>query len=308
MAQEAYHHIPLIFITALMNQEDQLKGYDVGATDYIVKPYNIKILKEKVDHWISRRQYELLLKGATGSLEQRVTQLSRIKDIILHEVRNPIQMIEGASYFINKLRNDSLDSASDEEKQLWENVLSLGQGINALTSVLRTTQQLDLEEVQLLLPESLSELVEDAAVQTRHMLGPVALDVNIADFSALTVECDRRMLVQVLVNLIRNGIDAIGEANRETDGQIKITGELVNEKNILIKVADNGVGMYPEVIEQLFRFKFTTKQDGNGIGLHFSKMIIKLHEGSIEVESEKGVGTTFIVLLPLRKAELPQTA
>ncbi|MCP4198167.1 MAG: response regulator, partial [Proteobacteria bacterium] len=308
MSQEAYQHIPLIFITALMNQEDQLKGYDVGATDYIVKPYNIKILKEKVDHWISRRQYELLLKGASDTLEQRVTQLSRIKDIILHEIRNPIQIIEGANYFIGKLHSDAIDDATEEEKLMWGNVRQLGQGINALTSVLKTTQQLDLDELQLKLPESLAEVVQEALLQTRHLLGSVVLDCNIADFKSLTVDCDRRMLVQVLVNLIRNGIDAIGEANRETEGRVEIYTELADEQNILLKITDNGIGMEPKVVNQLFRFKFTTKKDGNGIGLHFSKMILKLHEGSIQVESEKGMGTTFVIHLPISKTQLTQTA
>ncbi len=308
MAEEAHQHIPLIFITALMNQEDQLKGYDAGATDYIVKPYNIKILKEKVDHWISRRQYEMLLKGTSGSLEQRVAQLSRIKDIILHEIRNPIQMIEGANYFIGQLRDTSADNASEEEKRLWENVRMLGQGIEALTSVLKTTGQLDVNELQMIQAVGIEDVIQEAVVQTRHLLGSVALDINIADFDDLAIDCDRRMLVQVLVNLMRNGIEAIGEANREGGGRIEVTRELVDEKNVLIKVTDNGIGMAPETVNQLFRFKYTTKKDGTGVGLYFSKMILKLHEGSIYAVSEKGVGTTFIMHLPLSDTELPQTA
>jgi signal transduction histidine kinase len=250
----------------------------------------------------------MLLKGASGTLEQRVNQLSRIKDIILHEVRNPIQMIQGASYFVDKLRTDSLEHASDEEKHLWDNVRLLGQGINALTSVLKTTQQLDLDELQMTVPENLAELVQEAVVQTRHLLGSVVLDLNISELKGRTVDCDRRMLVQVLVNLIRNGIDAIGEANRETGGRIAITSELVDKKNILIKVTDDGIGMDSQVVDQLFRFKFTTKKDGAGIGLNFSKMILKLHEGSIQAESEKGMGTTFVIHLPISKTNLPQTA
>jgi signal transduction histidine kinase len=111
MERAEWKHIPMIFISALLGEEEQLHGYKLGATDYIIKPYNIKILKEKVAHWISRRQYEILLQNMSSSLEARVEALSRIRDVIIHEVNNPLQRIAGVEHFIEKLSGSFYDSS-----------------------------------------------------------------------------------------------------------------------------------------------------------------------------------------------------
>ncbi len=299
MAQEQFQHIPFIFITALMSQEDQLKGFALGATDYIVKPYNIKILKEKVDHWISRRQYEVLLKNASSSLEERVLQLSRAKDIILHEIGNPLQMITGASYFVEKLRSASLERASAEEKVLWKSVQSLDYGLKAIRSVLESSRQIDMEKLSIRDSETIPNLVNKALVQTRHLLGDIQIHSEVDRHSPLRVACDRTMLVQVLVNLIRNGVEAIREIDPPDGGVLRITSERPDENLISIKIEDNGIGMDPEILENLFRFKYTSKKDGTGIGLNLSRIILKLHNGGIEAESRKGVGSTFSLTLPV---------
>ncbi len=302
MAEERYQHIPLIFITALMSQEDQLKGFALGATDYIVKPYNIKILKEKVDHWIARRKYEILLKEASAILENRLTQLARTKDIILHEIGNPLQMISGAGYFIEKLRSDRLGEASERERRLWESTRALDQGTKALRSVLETTKHLDLAEGSFREPETVANIIEAAINQTRHLTAGVSLELDLKDADE-TVNCDKKMLVQVFVNLIRNAIEAMKEKyddsiEGESNSALKISTVIAGNGDIQIRVTDNGIGMEPEVMAQLFRFKFTNKKDGTGIGLHLSKMILKLHEGSISVQSRVGEGTSFTLTLP----------
>jgi signal transduction histidine kinase len=270
----------------------------VGATDYIVKPYSIKILREKVDHWISRRRYEFLLKEASTVLEDRVLQLSRAKDIVLHEIGNPLQMIEGASYFVEKLKKLSYDKAPEAEKSLWTSVNALSHGIKAIRSVLETTKQFDVSEMSLRRMEGVDVIIDDAVAQTRHLLNGITLTVDIDRMEPEMVNCDRRMLVQVMVNLIRNGAEAIRERYGAEGGSIRVSSELNPDKRVLVKVKDDGVGMSPEVLERLFRFKYTSKKDGTGIGLHLSKMILKLHEGSISVESQQGAGTTFTLILP----------
>ncbi|MCP4601085.1 MAG: response regulator [Proteobacteria bacterium] len=306
MRREEYQHIPVIFITALMSQADQLKGFAVGATDYIVKPYNIKILKEKVNHWISRRHYELLLKDSSDSLEERVLQISRVKDIILHEIRNPIQMILGAGAFLDRLKEMTYENASDMEKRLWNNLKLLEQGTEGLLSVMATTRQFDVKELSSRKPERLATILNEATEQTKYLLGDIRFEVDMGGMDKLNINCDKRMLIQVLVNLIRNGTEAIRERHKEKGGRIRIACELARDKSVVLKVSDDGVGMDPDMIEKLFRFRFTTKKDGNGIGLHLSKMILKLHDGSIEAHSEKGKGSTFTLSLPTyEQEELP---
>jgi signal transduction histidine kinase len=303
MSNEDFRHIPLIFTSALMDQKDQIQGYELGAADYIIKPYNIKILREKIDHWISRRQYEFLLKETSASMQERADQLSRVRDVILHEIRNPLQIISGAGYFIDKLREIAQGKADEKEKQLWENVKLLQIGTQALESVLETTQQLDINALSSRNIENISDIITDSVKQTKHLLGQAQVDWTPEDIDGLFVLCERKMIIQVLINLVRNSAEAIKERKLSDGGRINISACPDNSKQVIIRISDNGIGMDEKVKDNLFKFKFTTKKDGNGIGLHLSKMILKMHGGSISVESKKGEGSIFMICLPLYHEE-----
>lgn len=303
MTEERYQHIPVIFITALMSQDDQLKAFSLGATDFIVKPYNIKILKEKVDHWIARRKYEMLLKEASSILESRLTQLSKTKDIILHEIGNPLQMISGAVYFIDKLRTDRLSAASERERRMWESTRALDHGIKAIRSVLETTKHFELSEGPTRRPEKVMDVVTEALSQTRHLTMSIPVKINFIDMEKVVINCDKRMLVQVIVNLMRNAVEAVKEQHPNSGGQIEISADIGGDRFLQLKVEDNGIGMEPDEMAKLFRFKYTNKQNGSGVGLHLSKMILKLHDGAVSVQSQKEKGTAFTLRLPLPAKE-----
>ena len=308
MAKREWKHIPMIFVTALLNEKDQLKGFELGATDYIIKPYNIKILTEKVAHWISRRQYEVLLQDISSSLESRVEDMSRVKDILIHEINNPLQIISGAGSLLQMMDNSLHESSPELEKKLNKHLKMMNQGVESLKSVLETSRDFDIHRLSPKRPEPAASLFDNAAAQCSHLLKDITLQIDTVMVADKTVFCDKKMLTQVFVNLIRNATEAINEKYPHGGGLICITSESAGENRIMIKIQDNGTGIEPEVREKLFKFKFTTKKDGTGIGLHLSKMILKLHEGGITVESEKGVGTTFFIYLPIHasgKKNLP---
>lgn len=105
----------------------------------------------------------------------------------------------------------------------------------------------------------------------------------------LTLTGDERLIEQVLINLIKNAIAAL-----ESTEMPKIALEAEQtESKIFIRVADNGKGMDEEVQENIFTPFFTTKSDGNGIGLSFSRQIMRLHKGTISVRSTPGIETVF---------------
>ena len=298
MSKARWKHIPLIFITALLQEEDQLRGYRLGATDYIVKPYNIKILREKVNHWILRRQYELLLKDVSTSLELTAEENSKIKDIIIHEIKNPLHVLMGASSFIEMLNESFYDRSSEEEKKWWDLSRMIKQGSEAIQSVLESSNMLENNGSSNKIPTLVSDLFDDATAQTSHFFkNNIDLQIDTTSVKDRSLLCDKSMLTQVFVNMIRNAAEAIKEKGDSHKGLIRIVCETMAPDTIVIRIDDNGLGIGPEDMKELFRFKYSTKQDGTGVGLHLSKMILKLHEGSIEVESEKGIGTTFLIYL-----------
>ncbi|MGB5820224.1 MAG: ATP-binding protein, partial [Saonia sp.] len=112
----------------------------------------------------------------------------------------------------------------------------------------------------------------------------------LADPVNLELFIDEKQISQILINLSKNGIQSVeGEEN----GTIKITAGINGQGKKFIKVWDNGPGIPPELIDEIFVPFFTTKNTGTGIGLSLSKQIMHLHGGSIKVRSIPGTETVF---------------
>jgi len=105
----------------------------------------------------------------------------------------------------------------------------------------------------------------------------------------LTLEIDEEMIGQVLINLIKNAMEAL---NKTENGKIEVVGKY-NGNTITIEVIDNGPGIIPEAIQRIFVPFFTTKKTGSGIGLALSRQIMQMHNGTLGVESESDVKTVF---------------
>ncbi len=301
MANRDWEHIPIIFITALMKEEDQIRGFEAGATDYIVKPLSIKILREKVAHWISRRQYEMLLHNLTATLEPRLQEMTKLKDIIIHEINNPLQIIECADSLLFTTSEQSMPEKLRESVQKYSSMVK--DSVETIKSVINVAHQLGLEGLPSKQSEHVSTLFTDTVAQCGHLLNKIRLEVNTNSVKDIKIIGDRRMLTQVFVNLVRNAVEAIREKGNEDEGLITIKADVKPWNKILIHISDNGIGIPFENQKNLFLFRYTTKKDGTGIGLHLSKMIIKLHEGDISLKSRGEGGTTFTVTLPTQSAE-----
>jgi two-component system nitrogen regulation sensor histidine kinase NtrY len=108
----------------------------------------------------------------------------------------------------------------------------------------------------------------------------------------LTISADKNMIEQVLINLIRNAIQAFED---QPDKKIAIKA-FVNEKSRpVISIKDNGTGIDPEAMEKIFIPFFTTKKTGSGIGLSLSRQIMRQHQGTLTVRSTVGKGTEFFM-------------
>ena len=110
-------------------------------------------------------------------------------------------------------------------------------------------------------------------------------------------------LKQVFLNLILNAIDAMPDGGILTvrTGVDTLHREEGRVPALRIHLADTGEGMDADTVSRLFEPFFTTKEDGTGLGLSISYGIIRAHEGEIEVQSQTGEGTTFIIRLPIEK-------
>ena len=113
----------------------------------------------------------------------------------------------------------------------------------------------------------------------------------------IMVNADRVQLHQLLLNLAINASDAMPNGGKL---DIEITSVQLNEQpHALLRVSDTGIGMSPEIIRRVFDRRFTTKPDGNGLGLSRSADVVTHWGGRIDLESSPGRGSTFTVYLPL---------
>jgi signal transduction histidine kinase len=146
-----------------------------------------------------------------------------------------------------------------------------------------TITDIDTENLFTQLLLLMKKVTEDRNIDVKYEVKPKTLHIQV----------DEKLIEQVLINLIKNAIEA-GEGMEKL--MIELTAEEQNGK-VKIKVSDNGPGISPEVIDNIFVPFYTTKKEGSGIGLSLSKQILRKHGGNLEVISTEGEGATFIVTL-----------
>jgi two-component system, NtrC family, nitrogen regulation sensor histidine kinase NtrY len=136
-------------------------------------------------------------------------------------------------------------------------------------------------------------LLDELAMLHKKELADNAISISVSvEPTDICVMADKTMIEQVLINLIKNAIQAFGE---KTDKKIMLTSYVSEKGGTVISVKDTGTGIEPEALEKIFIPFFSTKKTGSGIGLSLSKQIMRQHEGNITVKSVLGEGTEFVL-------------
>lgn len=232
----------------------------------------------------------------TKALQERILKSERLAALgqfvaeITHEIKNPLMMIGGfVRQIIKKTKNEQtltkLNIISDEVRRLEELLKELrGYYLH---------RTLDLEEMNVIgMLQEVYDLVKEDCERKK-----IETDFRMPGKS-LFIRGDKDKLKQVILNLVKNAIDAMEEGGRLVIAQTLSGGQ------IDITIRDNGCGIPEENRERIFSPFFTTKKHGTGLGLNISKSIIEEHEGgAMTMTSEVGKGTTFKITLPLSYSE-----
>ncbi len=240
---------------------------------------------------------------------EKMAALGQITAGIAHEINNPIgavkssadvsirglkkikQVLEQSESIQDVLNSNSYQKALDILETNSEVTLSAVERIASIVNSLKNFARLDEAEYK---KADLHEGIESTLTLIQHEIGK---NIKIKkDFGKIpAMNHFPNQLNQVFMTLLRNAIQAIGKK-----GAISIKTQL-NGKNAIIKIADTGRGMPPEIRDSLFELGFTTKRSrvGVGMGLYTAYNIVQKHKGTIEVTSEVGKGTEFVIKLPL---------
>jgi signal transduction histidine kinase len=216
---------------------------------------------------------------------ERFTSMGRVARVIAHEIRNPLTNIDLSA---SQLENGHLTT---EDKKLFLEIISRNsRRINELINeLLSATKFTDLRHEQILANDLLDESLIEAI--DRAQLSLVSIDKKYSN-DKIWLNVDRSRMKIALLNVIVNAIEAISGEN----GKLSLETNLVGDKCV-ITIRDNGNGMDQETISKIFDPYFTSKTNGNGLGMTNTQNIILNHKGKIEVSSEEGNGTAFVITL-----------
>jgi PAS domain S-box-containing protein len=232
------------------------------------------------------------------SMEERIRQLDRLAALgrfassVAHEIRNPLTGIATGVQYLSREFPEGDERHADVQFILRE-VTRLGTIIQDLLSATRP-RMLTLGPVS----------VADVAARAIRSLGPSIrggkVEIRLEDADHWPrVLADTDQLLQVILNLFQNSVQAIPES--EFAGLIIVRVRPAGDPpttHVAIEISDNGVGIEPEHLARLFEPFYTTRPKGTGLGLFVAHGIVQRHGGSIEVESRPGQGSTFRIVLP----------
>jgi two-component system sensor kinase FixL len=242
-----------------------------------------------------RQQTETRLQELQSELVHmsRFTALGEMASTLAHEINQPLTAIanylKGCRRILQRMEGPEVPMLSDAVSQAADQALRAGDVIRHLREfVARGESERHIE--------NLPKLIEEASALA--LVGAKEKGVRVAfrlDPDAPLVFADRIQVQQVLLNLIRNAIEAMQDEPRR---ELLIgTSAYPAEGLVAITVADTGTGIDPEIAEQLFQPFVTTKKHGMGVGLSICRTIVEAHGGKISARSEPGRGTTFTFTL-----------
>ncbi len=224
---------------------------------------------------------------------ERLVAVGEMAARVSHEIRNPLATIGGFARSILR-KTEDIASVTRKTEVIVAEVSRLEELLTDLLDMARP-RPLALQR------ESVNEIAEHSLLLAESDLRTFGAVVE-RDFAPdlPLVPLDRSRLLQALLNTIRNGAQAMPDG-----GVIRVVTRQLNAKTIQIQIQDSGVGIPTKALKEVFNPFFSTKVSGSGLGLAVTKKIIADHGGSIDVQSQEGVGTTFFFTLPLRPHNEP---
>lgn len=221
--------------------------------------------------------------------EKEMDAWKKLIRVLNHEIMNSITPISSLAATANLLvtGNKKMSPAdADDLRQALHTIEKRSQGLMQFVRNYRRFASIPDPNFQIIPVAALFKRIENLT-QNQLKQASIQFRVSITPEN-LQIKVDPDLIEQVLLNLMTNAIEAVNETEHP---DIRLTAHMNDKSNVMIHVSDNGRGIEPEVLPKIFIPFFTTKPKGSGIGLSLSRQIMRLHDGSIRLESGPGVKT-----------------
>lgn len=289
--------IPIIFLTALNSPADLVKGFQVGANDFLSKPFNKEELVVRVMHQIELVAAKRLIEKQNRELLATINNRDKMYSVIAHDLRSPmasIRMVLNLAVATIPAETvgeeifgliDKANKESEEVHDLLDNLLKWTKSQTGRLNVV--LQDLDLNDI---IP-GVVDIFEMIAA-TKHIKLTYSGESTI-------VRADNDMLKTVVRNFISNAVKFSPE-NSSIEISVTTEGDFAK-----VSVRDHGVGIASDRLGTIFHKGETTYgtggEEGSGLGLQLCQDFARKNGGDVKVESIEGEGSTFSVMVPLKK-------
>lgn len=300
---EKIENIPVIILSERASEDEIIKGFELGAVDYITKPFIITEVLARISNHLKITKYQKLLEMQNQKLNRQTDILKkqkqradntnkklielnkfkeRITNTIVHDLKNPLNLIE------NKNTDREVSMAVFKMQNLIFNLLNVQKFEES---------RMAIEPEIFFLPD----IIEDAFNQIKYILEEKNIRFIAEIPAGFSVFADKELIARVVINLIHNAV-------KYTENNGRINVKAYHKSNyIYIEISDTGIGISKTMLSNVFdkfvhtKKKKTSNQYSTGIGLEFCKMAVEAHQGIISVSSEENKGASFLIQLPVEK-------
>lgn len=294
-------NIPIIFLSALSSTEDIVKGFKLGAADYITKPFNKDELLTRINHQVDLIHAKKTIVQQTIELKKTIQGRDKLYSVIAHDLRSPIASIRMVmEVLINGIPKEALEPEmydllimanrlTDDSFNLLDNLLKW---TKSQTGRLNTVFQDDVH---------IMDLITGVVDVKRGVAKLKNITINLHGTTARTARLDIDMIKAALRNIMSNAIK-FSYDNSTVDVSVK-----EEEARVVIEVKDQGAGINKEKQKLLFKTDthFTSfgtgNEEGSGLGLLLCNEFVKRNGGTLWFTSEEGKGSVFSFDIPTPK-------
>ncbi len=307
-------NIPILFLTAKGETEDMQKGFDLGAVDYITKPFNSSELLIRVRNHLELSSYKLDLERKVEEeiakrkeaqdfmLQQsKLAEMGEMINMIAHQWRQPLGAIGSAMIAIDFTMQSAQYNLEDKNEQdkLFSFIKNKHKRVNESIEFLSNTiddfrnfykKDRDKELINLTVPITKTLNIIQTSINNNI---EISTNFQITD----EVYMYKNELMQVILNILKNSEENFMIKNI-TSPKINISTKKEND-NYIISIDDNGGGINSDIINNIFDPYFSTKHEknGTGLGLYMSKMIIENHHNGKLIVKNTPYGVCFDIVL-----------
>ncbi|ERT03956.1 response regulator [Lyngbya aestuarii BL J] len=301
-SDEKNREIAVIFLSALDDVNNKVKGFEVGGADYITKPFESLEVITRVQHQLGLRKLQQQIKIEAQLRESLLQEQEnrefkrRIITTISHEYRTPLSIIMTSA----GLLENYCDLENPKQQKHIQRIQQMVQHLSSLVNDVVLVNELEQEEI-ILQPVTLN-LIEfcQTLISELKVARQVKHQINFSNQgNEFDGQWDERILRQILSHLLSNAI-------KFSPPESQIDFKLVQEQDkIEFHIQDQGIGILPENRDQIFDLFYRGDHvgtiQGEGLGLSIVNKCVNLYGGNILLETEINQGTTFIVKLPIPK-------